>query len=176
MPDQTRNRPHLHLEGNGKSRDFTSPKQPRPGLPPPRVRAEHARNLLIALGAAITNARAQFDERPAADFEGERGFYLQFDIPIGHRKALDGLAQPSKGIEIVAVQPVEGGDEVVRSTVFVPEQAADHFIRKVELYRDEESRKGQPKNQKLVASITDARLGDVRAIFTDEMALFPALG
>ena len=176
MPDQTRNRPHLHLEGNGKSRDFTSPKQPRPGLPPPRVRAEHARNLLIALGTAITNARAQFDERPAADFEGERGFYLQFDIPIGHRKALDGLAQPSKGIEIVAVQPVEGGDEVVRSTVFVPEQAADHFIRKVKQYRDEESRKGQPKNQKLVASITDARLGDVRAIFTDDMSLFPALG
>ena len=176
MPDQPRNRPHLYLEGNGRSRDFISTKQPFNGLPPPRARAEHAHNLLLALGDALVGARRQLEALREEAVEGQRGFYLQLDIPVAHRDALDGLAQPRKGIEIVAVQPVVDGTEVVRSTVFVPEQAADHFIRKVEQYRDEETPKGQPKNQKLVASITDARLGDVRAIFTDEMSLFPAAG
>jgi hypothetical protein len=173
MPDQIRNLPHLRLEGNGLSQDYTSPRRPFTGLPPSRVRAEHAQSLLVSLGTAILDAQLRLEAREASNFEGERGFYLQFDIPVEHRDALDGLAQPRKGIEIVAVQPVDGGSEVVRSTVFVPEQAADHFIKKVEQYRDEESRGGQPKNQKLVASIDDVRLGDARAIFTDDMALFP---
>ena len=176
MPDQPRNRPHLYLEGNGRTRDFISTKQPFNGLPPPRVRAEHARDLLLALGGALADARRQLAAHREDAVEGQRGYYLQLDIPVAHRDALDGLAQPRKGIEIVAVQPVEDGTKVVRSTVFVPEEAADHFIRKVEQYRDEETPKGQPKNQKLVASIADARLGDTRAIFTDEMSLFPAAG
>ena len=173
MPDQPRNRPHLFLEGNGRSRVFTSPHVPLPGLPPERVRAAHARSLLAALGTAIAGARRQIAAR-REEAEGEPGFYLQFDIPVAHRDALNGLALPSKGIEIVAVQPVEEGDEVVRSTVFVPERVADHFVKKVEEYRDKETSVGQPKNQRLVASVVDARLGGVRAIFTDDRSLFPA--
>lgn len=173
MPDQPRNRPHLFLEGNGRSRVFTSPHVPLPGLPPERVRAAHARSLLAALGTAIAGARRQIAAR-REEAEGEPGFYLQFDIPVAHRDALNGLALPSKGIEIVAVQPVEEGDEVVRSTVFVPERVADHFVKKVEEYRDKETSGGQPKNQRLVASVVDARLGGVRAIFTDDRSLFPA--
>ena len=176
MPDQPRNRPHLYLEGNGRSQDFTSPRRPHSGAPPSRARAEHARRLLAALETALAGARQQLAARQEPVADGQKGFYLQFDIPADHRDALDGLPLPSKGIEICAVQPLEEDAEVIRSTVFVPEAAADHFVKKVIAYRDENTHKGQPKYRKLVASIIDARLGGVRALFTDDRAAFPPDG
>lgn len=173
MPDQNRDRPHIYLEGGGRQQDFTSPRRPHSGTPPRRARAEHARRLLAALEIALVSARQQLAAREEPISDGQRGFYLQFDVPADHRDALDGLALPSKGIEICAVQPLEGDAAVIRTTVFVPEEAADHFVKKVTDYRDKDTNKGQPKNNKLVASILDARLGGVRTLFTDDRASFP---
>ncbi|WP_244276310.1 S8 family peptidase [Methylobacterium indicum] len=87
---------------------------------------------------------------------------------------MDGLENRTKGIEIVAVAPISQDAEVVQTTVFVPERAADHFVQKVTEYRDKNNKKsGRPKNEKLVASIQDARLAGVRALFTDALGTFP---
>lgn len=174
MPDQKRDRPHIYLEGGGRQQNFTSPRQPHTGKPPARTRAAHAAKLSRAIGAALAAVRQQRVDQEGVPRDGEAGFYLQFDVPVDHRDALDGLENRPKGIEIVAVAPITQDAEVVQTTVFVPDQAADHFIKKITQYRDEQTKGGKPKNQKLVASLQDVRLAGVRALFTDALVTFPA--
>lgn len=176
MVDTPRDRPHLHMEGGGQSEPYTSPRLVITGLPPARVRAAHARKLEQAVGNAIAQARRTLAGRDEALAEGERGFYLEFEIPVAERAAVEGLENKPKAIELVAVRPPAEGDELITATVFVPERSADFFARKIEAYRDEETRTGKPKNEALVARIEDVRLGAVRSLFTDDMALLPQAG
>lgn len=122
----------------------------------------------------MAQARQQISSRDSALTAGQDGFYLQFDIPLEHREAIDGLESRRSGIEIVAVRPPAQDAESVSATVFVPLEQADFFETKVEQYRSEETRTGNPRNQNLVARIDDVRLAPVRALFTDAPASFPA--
>ena len=176
MARSPRDRPHLHLNGGGASEPYTSPRVVITGLPPARVRAAHARQLERAMGQALAEARQLLAGRNDAVAEGERGFYLQFEIPVAERAAVEGLENKPKAIELVAVRSPAEGDGVVSATVFVPERSADFFTRKIEAYRDEETPTGKPKNEALIARIETVRLGAVRSLFTDDLDLFPAAG
>jgi hypothetical protein len=171
-----RNRPHLHVEGGGRNEPYTSPRIVITGLPPARARAAHAAKLKGALDRAIAQARAQIAGRQDGVAEGSAGFYLQFEIPVGHQTALDSLENKPKAIELVAVKPPAEGDETISATVFVPESSADFYDRRIEAYRTERNKSGKPKNENLVARIDDVRLGAVRSLFTDDMTLFPTDG
>lgn len=176
MADAPRNRPHFLVQGGGESEIYISPRRGGGGLPPARARAAHAARLEQALGVAVTAARRQLAQRDAALAEGEPGFYLDFEVPIDHQAALDGLENRRKKIELVAVQPAAEGADTIRATVFVPEAHAEYFTGKVQQYRDEETAAGKPRNQNLVARIEDVRLSAVRSLFTDDEALYPADG
>jgi hypothetical protein len=128
------------------------------------------------MGQALAEARQSLATRDDAVAEGERGFYLQFEIPVAERGAVEGLENKPKAIELVAVRPPAEGDELISATVFVPERSADFFARKIEAYRDEETPTGKPRNEALIARIETVRLGAVRSLFTDDMDLFPAVG
>jgi hypothetical protein len=141
-----RDRPHFHVEGGGQSEAYTSPRLVISGLPPARARAAHAARLEQAIGTALAAGRQRLADREDGVAEGQPGFYLEFDIPIAERAAVEALENKPKAIELVAVRPTAEGDEMVSATVFVPEAAADFFVKKIEAYRDEETRTGKPKN------------------------------
>jgi hypothetical protein len=61
----------------------------------------------------------------------------------------------SVGLGSTAVQPPSEGDETFSATVFVPEASVDFFDRRIEAYRDEDTKSGKPKNEALVARIED---------------------
>ncbi|MBA4034577.1 MAG: hypothetical protein C0480_08270 [Bradyrhizobium sp.] len=171
-----RDRPHLHLEGGGQNEPYTSPRIVITGLPPARARAAHAGMLKRAMDQAIVQARAQIASRQAGVAEGTAGFYLQFEIPAGHETALDSLENKPKEIELVAVRPSTEGEDAISATVFVPESAADFYDKRIEAYRTEKNKSGKPKNENLIARIDNVRLGGVRTLFTDDIALFPTAG
>lgn len=169
-----RDRPHLHLDGGGLSEPYTSPRLVISGLPPARIRAAHAHQLERAMGRALAQARRLLAARDDAVAEGERGFYLQFEIPVAERAAVDGLESKRGAIELVAVKSPSEDDVSISATVFVPERSADFFSQKIEAYRNEDTRWGKPKNEALIARIETVRLGALRALFTDDMELYPA--
>jgi Subtilase family len=76
----------------------------------------------------------------------------------------------------VAVRPVAEGHDTVSATVFVPERAADFFDKRIEAYRDGETKTGRPKNEALIARIDNVQLGAAQSLFTDDPELFPAAG
>lgn len=167
---------HFDLPGNGDGEPFTSPRRPDNGLPPPRIRATHAGQLLQAAVAAVASGRARIRQRDPQIAAGEPGFYLEFAIPVAHATAIDALENKPKHIELVAVRPLSPGDESAHATVFVPEASAEFFTKKIEQYRDENTRGGQPKNNALIARVDDVRSVASRALFTDLTELFPAPG
>lgn len=76
MARPPRNRPHFHLEGGGEAEPYTSPRIVITGLPPARVRAQHAERLSHAIGAAVEQARQKLGTRDPAIAEGQNGFTL----------------------------------------------------------------------------------------------------
>ncbi|MBB3236926.1 hypothetical protein FHS20_003823 [Phyllobacterium endophyticum] len=112
-------------------------------------------------------------DREAGIAEGEHGFYLQFDIPVAERGAVEALENKPAGIELVAVPQVADGEVIVTATVFVPERSVEFYSKKVDAYRDEETKAGHPKNQNLIARIEDVRLATVRSLFTDAPDFYP---
>ena len=125
------------------------------------------------MGLALRQARDTLADRDPGLATGEPGFYLQFDIPVADRDAVDALESKRSAIELVAVRPPSVGDEIVSATVFVPERSAEFYARKIEEYRDEDTRWGKPKHEALIARIETVRLGLVQALFTDARNTYP---
>ena len=173
MPELPRDLPHLYLAGSGKAEPYTTHLRPRGRPLPQRERTVHAEAVRFALAEAMTAAAAQRTERDPDVLTGTPGVYLDFEIPAGSEAAAEGLENRRKHIELVALRQASA-DSPAMATVFVPDTAADHFLKKVEQYRDENTRTGKPKNEALVARIQSVALAAVRSVYTDDPALFPA--
>jgi hypothetical protein len=100
---------------------------------------------------------------------------LDFEIPPGSEEAVELLENRVKHIELVAVRQASEASPVL-ATVFVPDSATDHFLKKIETYRTEQTKKGKPKNEALIARIENIALAAVRSLFTDDPALLPDAG
>ena len=130
MPELPRNLPHLYLAGNGRAEPYTTRLRGRSRPLPQRDRAEHAEAVRFALAGAMAAAQAQRAERDPDVLTGTPGFYLDFEIPAGSEDAAERLENRRKHIELVAVRQ-ESADSPATATVFVPDTATDHFLRKV---------------------------------------------
>ncbi|XKM38039.1 S8 family peptidase (plasmid) [Rhizobium ruizarguesonis] len=173
MARPPRDRSHFFLDGGGQAEPYTSPRTVISGLPPARARAQHAAKLSQSLATAIAEAQQTMAAREPGIAEGDRGFYLQFEIPVAERGAVDALENKPAGIELVAVPQVAAGEESITATVFVPEHSLEFYSKKVDAYRTEQTETGRPKNEALIARIEDVRLAAVRSLFTDAPELYP---
>jgi hypothetical protein len=178
MSDRSRKFPHIYLSDKGKSEKYTRP--PKGGgddSPPPlRDRVEHAQALELLIGTAIQQARQQMDSREPGIADEGKGFYLEFQILADGANAFQQLGDRTKKIELVAVKKIPDREDMVTATVFVPEAAADYFLKKVRKYRDEETKKSKPKNEALISRLENVQIGTVKSLFTDDLNLFPENG
>ena len=124
---------------------------------------------------ALATADQVREDREPGLAEGAPGFYLDFRIPPGSEDATELLENRTKHIELVAVRQ-ETPIGPSQATVFVPETAADHFLKKVEAFRTENTKGGRPKNENLIARIEGVVFGAVRSLFTDDLNQFPQAG
>jgi subtilase family protein len=172
--DFPRDRPHFFLRGNGEIEAYRRPTQViPPAALPARDRAVHAAALELAIGTALAAARQQMATQDDAIGTGGPGFYLEMQLPSAERSGIDQLADRRQKMEVVAVrEPTEPGAPLLAS-VFVPAQAENFYLRKVEAYRTEQTKKGRPRNEALVARIDTVRLASTRSLFTDDERLFP---
>lgn len=182
MPNPPRDLPHFFIEGGGEKRPYTA----RGGggetkSLPTRDRAQHAAKLSRELNSALSAARAGQSERPSdvttpvTDEVSPQGLYLEFGL-TGELvpEALTSLEDRRKGIELVTVRSSDDPDsgETI-ATVFVPARSADHFEKRIEEFREQDTRTGKPKNQLLVASINTVRPASPRSVFTDPADSYP---
>ena len=172
MPEMPRDLPHLYLRGSGKAEPYTSKIKPPPRPLPQRDRTTHAEALRTALNTALAAADVQRTERELAD---THGVYLDFEITLGSENAAELLENRRKHIELVSVR--QGSETTpTMATIFVPDKAADHFSKKIEAYKSENTKKGKPRYQDLIARIQNVALTVFKSLYTDDPALLPHVG
>ncbi len=177
MSKQSREFPHIYLPENGKSENYTRPGQGGGSNPPPkRNRITHAWYLEEVIGRAIQNANQLLNSRDPGLATGVPGFYLEFYIKAEETIALKFLENRHKKIELVAVKKILRPEDMVMATVFIPESTSDYFLKKVEEYRDQNTKNNKPKNDALVSRLETVKIGTVKSLFTDNPALFPEDG
>ncbi len=173
MAELPRDRPHFYLQSVGHPERYTTRQRAQTPPPPARDREAHAHVLLAALNQALTGARIQAQARPDA---AARGFYLQFELAPGNEKFAQNLEDRRYGIELVSVKRGLEENAAAIATVFVPDRAANYFLRKLEQYQNEATGKGRPRNENLVNRIDAIALAVIRPFFTDEEDRLPAEG
>jgi hypothetical protein len=157
---------HLRIDQYGQARDYTSPREGRDNFKmPARERQAH--------GADLSQQLESLDDgiRQRAAEQATRGTVLALSGAPGYELRLKSLDSVRAGIELLSVKPV--GSKMV-ATVFVPQGKLTHFKGLVDGYLNKETTGGNPKNKKLVESISDISLAAIEHFWTDHEP-FPAM-
>lgn len=173
MADFRSKLPHLLLRGTSHPEKYKSPNQiPRPKFPQ-RHRIQHAELLLSELQTAIQDGKQRKGSLPVGVSTAE-GIILEFESSLDFDITLKSLDLPSQGIELLAAKNILVEEKAKTiATVFVPDEKVAIFIKKVEEYRDKETKTRKPKNAALVDSIEHIRLAVVKTLWTDLDEFFP---
>jgi Subtilase family len=171
MPALPRNLPHLFTENNGQPEAYVSPAGGNTSSAPARERALHADALLRSLNTALAQIQTGLQAERAPGDTDPSGFMLEFRMPAGAEKFVQKLEDRRQHIELLSVSN-RGGDGLVAS-VYVPMRARNHFLRKIESYRDEETRGGRPKNEPLISRVERVALGAFDSVYTDQLDALP---
>ena len=167
-------RPHIRLEGFSATQGFATPQSGRANFKvAERARREHGRHLLRQLNSVSADAADRIESQHALSDEIPSGLYLEFESEPGFELATESLERERSGIELLSV--VERGTRSV-ATVFVPEGRLEHFERLVRAYLETraDADGAKPRHQALLNNISRIRLATLRALWTDDPALYPS--
>ena len=196
---QPRSKGHFYLINQGQSERFTSPSSGGGGGSiPKRVRTQHAQQLEASIAIALEAAQEQRNAREPDFAGGTPGFYLEIDVSASNPAVVEKLEarQGQTPIELLTVRPSEIDPTRLTATVFVPDAKSDYYSKRIAEFADPEKdnytfekdenkelkldangnpiqKSRRPKNNALIAAIEDARLGQVRSLFTDDPTSYP---
>lgn len=164
---------HIFIKGSIESEDYSSPKQaPHPKFPE-RIRAIHANKLLEQIKTLNQYILKIQKQQPSIE-KSQSGIYVEFESKSGFPLKTQSLDLPSKGIELLSVRKIqENEEEKTVAQVFIPLNKISEFTKKIEQYRDRETKSGKPKNSDLVNSIENINLSAIRSLWTDLDEFFP---
>jgi hypothetical protein len=170
--------PHLFDPKAASSQSFKSPKPGRGQTLSlqQRDRAQHAARLLGQLQDVEQTTVQRVAEQKALGIDAGNGIYLVFESAPGFDLKFESLDFAPSGIELCAVRKLP--NNLVQATVFVPDGKLAFFLKRISDYRDEDTKPNKagetrPKNEDLVASISDIRIAALEALWTDQADLFP---
>lgn len=164
-------RPHLVVTNTARTEQFISPRAR--GSEPhiaQRDRYQHGQRLLAQLRELAVEAERTTTEQHAFGVDVGNGIFLEFESEPGFELPTESLENALQRIELLSVREQEGR---TLATVFVPEGRLQHFEKLVSDYLDQETAKGRPRREKLVAQIQQIRLAAVDALWTDDPAQMP---
>jgi hypothetical protein len=159
--------PHLFPRETGTVERYTYPRKVKSSefQAPPRDRIPHSQNLVAQINSAEQQAKSQVAAR--ADAEKPQGVVLNFQSDPSFKLKLKSLDQSRSGIELLNSRVDANG--VMHATVFIPDGKVGHFVRRFEEYADptKDSPKRRPRNNELVASISQIRLAALESFWMD---------
>lgn len=173
-----RNRRHLFVRTPPATEAYTPhTRRIEPAaFPRPTDRPRHAEILKTAIVQAEQETRENRDALGVSVHGAEPGLYVQFESPPGAQLKLESLEDRRKGIELTAVQSLTRGPEeapVQLATVFIPDGQLKHFVTRFEQYATEQTKKGEPRHKDLVDRIAALRRATLRALWTDDINVYP---
>lgn len=179
MPDQPLDRrPHLVLANTSTAQAFTAPSSGGGSTAvPARDRVQHGASLKAQLVALNPVAQQVVTAQQEQGLESGLGIQVEFvgqpDVALAFESLGYELGKdPQKKIEVLSVR-TEG--DTTYANVFVPDGKLSHFERYVEDYLAERKNvKGHAlDHHALLNTIASIRRAEIRALWTDDLALLP---
>jgi len=170
---ETRKR-HFILEHLAKSESFKKPQSPIPkSAPPERDRQRHGWSLLQQVRGLESDMATARQAQTASGMEGGFGLSIEFESFPDVEMAFASLARDRSRIELLNVRRENGK---TFATVFVPDGKLSHFEKLILAYIEEKCDKaGKPRdNRNLVDSIQAIRTATLKALWTDDLSVFPS--
>jgi hypothetical protein len=165
---------HILLMKTSTTEKFTNPRTGGNKLNLySRDRQEHCNSLLAQLDRASKEFEQLKRRRKDAGITKKLGMTLTFQSEPDFDLKLESLEFRRSDIELLSVQKK---DKTTYASVYVPAGKLEHFIKKVEKYGSEETRKGKPRNQPMVNNISGIRKAALEGLWTDDLELFPKNG
>lgn len=163
--------PHILVEHTARTEPYRHPRTSGPPpLLPPRDRETHGTKLLSRLDHLKQEAESMGREQAAFAVGIENGIYVEFESEPDFKLKIESLENARAGIELINVREV---DSKTYAVCFVPEGKVSHFVKLIETYLEQETKKGKPRNRSLVESISDIRKAVLEALWTDDKSELP---
>lgn len=164
---------HIFLTGPVPTQGFTNPQR---GGSDPRIPTRNRASHSAHLQARFQQAWSAFEQQSAVMHVERHGAYIEFESEPGFDLAVMSLERVRSGIRLLNVR-TEGADASERTfaTVYVPHNKRKFFLKKIHDYAHEfYGSSNNPKNAKMVNSISDIRLAVLRSFWReDEYGLIP---
>ena len=171
MVEGQNKRKHFILEQTATTEAFRPPGGGGGGSEvPTRDRQQHGTALLKQVSDLNPEMEKAQAEQAAAGLEEGFGLQIEFESFPDIELAFESLAVERSGIELLNVRHEEGK---TLATVFVPDGKLHILENKIKAYLEEDTEKGKPRNQKLVDAIRSIRVASVKALWTDDLEVFP---
>lgn len=169
--------PHIFVTDATVPRDFTSPQSGRDGItfPDRSDRKGHADFVRKALDQAWARSEKEKSERHAVALPTRSGTYIEFEGAPGFDLKTKSLDLRQSGIRLLTVTEVPTPDDtsITRATIFVPEGKEAILLKKVDQYQKEDTEKGKPRNEPLIAGINHLKEAVLQSFWRDNVQLIP---
>lgn len=165
---------HIFIKDLPSVKNFTSIPSLGASLRiPPRVRQSHSQFLIQKFNQSWQESQNE----QAVMHSAREGVYIEFKSDPGAdlvTKSLDDLR--SKKVRLLNIRVEKEGDQdVTYATVYVAHDKKNHFLKKIQEYAEQETKKGKPKNETLINSIADIRKALlVDSFWQDKKELIPS--
>jgi len=160
--------PFLFVPGPSDTRGFTTTETGRGGFKQRKPDPDrHARFLKDRFAQAWADASHGIT---AVSHVTKQGVYLEFYSAPGYDLKAMSLEDRRGGIRLLNLRTTTvQGAEVIRATVYVPNDKRQHFLKKVEQYADPDKRRNTP----LLGNIDEIRAAVLPSFWTSPADLMP---
>ena len=177
-----KNYPHLFIPTEPTKYDYVNPSGGGGtfDLPDRPDRQRQASKILSGLNRVWQESKAETEKRKAVSLPAKKGTYVEFESTPGFDLKIKSLEAKSSGIRLLNVRTEVRGQlgAVELATVYIPFGKESVLIKKVESYRDEDTKndnptKRKPKNKELVDSIENLRSAILQSFWSDSVEFLP---
>lgn len=148
---------HIFITTNPVSHQYTASGIPIKDSIPKRERRTHAQDLERKLNFIWEKMQESNSNRLAISLPVRNGTYLEFEGSPDELLNIQSLENRTTGIKLLnsRIENINNR-KVIKATVYVPKGKETYFLKKVKEYT-EDTTKGNPKNEKLIATINDIK-------------------
>lgn len=162
-----RNLVNIHINEKAESKDYkpVNNRGSEGNFPIRKSRSRHASNLQKQFDKAWELAIKQKEQKNVVSASTNNGVYLQIKGKEGHDLLTKSLENVAQHVRLYNVQ--EDGNGVTSSTVFIPNDKKNFFLKKINKYKETENK------EKVIGTIESINLALVEALWIGSKSSTP---
>ena len=168
--------PHIFLNNSAETEAFTSPSSRGAiNIPKRTNRKAHAKRLLEQLDQVWEKAENLSKEQSSISLTVKEGVYIEVKGKENYdliTKSLEYMG-PQNPKEKIRLCNIRENNHTIIATVFIPIAMRNYFLKKIKEYAEEETAKGSPRHNNLIAGIENIASAVLDSFWTDEKKLIP---